>query len=296
MAPIIVVGIEDSFRAQDAVALAGDLARAAEAEVLAVNAFRFDDRPTQHYNLALRDPLREAAEETLERLCEPLNDLPVRRYAVADPSPARALLRAAAECDAALIVIGSSHGEFTGRVSPGSTGEHLLHGTPCPVALAPQGHRMRPHLTWGRVTAGFDGSPGSRAALSAAANVARATGRMLRVVRVFEPAPAFLRVLPDADQAAEDELQRAVAKVPRAEPGFVHGDPAVELSRESEISDLIVIGSRDYGPADCVILGTVGEQLLRTAACPVLVVPNGARSPLATLFRTYGKVLIESAA
>jgi hypothetical protein len=39
----IVVGIEDSFRAEDAVALAGDLAAAADAEVLAVSAYRFDD-------------------------------------------------------------------------------------------------------------------------------------------------------------------------------------------------------------------------------------------------------------
>ena len=39
----IVVGIEDSLRGQDAVALAGDLARASGAEVLAVCAYPFDD-------------------------------------------------------------------------------------------------------------------------------------------------------------------------------------------------------------------------------------------------------------
>ena len=73
----IVVGIEDSLRAQDAVALAGDLARASGAEVLAVCAYPFDPRPAAHYNVSMRAPLREAAEETLEALCEPLSDLPV---------------------------------------------------------------------------------------------------------------------------------------------------------------------------------------------------------------------------
>jgi nucleotide-binding universal stress UspA family protein len=294
MAPIIVVGIEDSFRAQDAVALAGDLARAAEAEVLAVNAFSFDDRPSRHYNLALREPLREAAEETLERLCEPLNDLPVRRLAVADPSPARALIHAAAQAEAGLIIVGSSHGDFTGRVMPGRTGRRLLNDAPCPVALAPQGHRMRPHLTWGRVTVGSDGSAGSDAALAAAAAVAEATACRLRVVRVFEPAPGFLRVMPEARDAEQAQLDRAVARVPGAEAGFVEGDPATELARESEIADLLVVGSRADGRAGCVSLGEVGERLLQNAACPALVVPNGDDAPLRELFAGCGKVLIES--
>lgn len=303
MAPTIVVGIEDSFRAQDAVALAGDLARPAGAEVLAVGAFCFDDRPSEHFNLALREPLREAAELTLDRLCEPLSDLPVRRLAVPDPSPARALLRVAEEADARLIVVGSSHGRFTGRISPGSTGRRLLAGAPCPVALAPQGHRMRPHLTWGRVTAAFDGSPGSYTALAEAAALASATSRMLRVVRVFAPdvalppwlnsAPGYLRVMPEARQAAEEEVFRAAASFPGAEPGFLVGDPAEELARESELSDLIVLGSRGYGPADRVSLGHVGERLLHGSACPALVVPNGAVAPLV---QRCGKVLTGSVA
>jgi len=295
MPSTIVVGVEDSFRAQDAVALAGDLARSAGAEILAVSAFGFDDRPSEHYNLALREPLREAAERTLESLCEPLNDLTVRRLAVAETSPARALLRAAADSEAALIVVGSSHGEFTGRVTPGTTGKHLLQGAPCAVALAPQGHRMRPHLDWKRVTVGVDGSAGSEVALAAAAAVAQTTARSLRVVRVFEASPRFLRVMPDARDAEEEQLHRAIAGVPEAEAAFVDGDPAVELARESEVADLVVIGSRAAGSAGCVALGDVGEQLLHSAACPALFVPDGDAAPLWRLFAGCGKVPIDSA-
>ena len=86
--PTIIVGVDDSPRSEDAVALAGDLARAAGGEILAVCAFPFDDRPAAHFNLAMRTPLREACEATLERLCEPLSDVPqVRPIAVADPLP-----------------------------------------------------------------------------------------------------------------------------------------------------------------------------------------------------------------
>src|SRR4051812_35024889 len=96
----IVVGIEDSLRGEDAVALAGDLARNSTAEVLAVCAYPFDDDPSAHYNLAMRVPLREAAESTLDRLCEPLGAIAgLRQLAVADLSPARALLNAAAATD-----------------------------------------------------------------------------------------------------------------------------------------------------------------------------------------------------
>ena len=48
----IVVGIEDSPRGQDAVALACDLAGASGAEVLAVRAYPFDSRESAHYNPA----------------------------------------------------------------------------------------------------------------------------------------------------------------------------------------------------------------------------------------------------
>jgi len=140
----IVVGIEDSFRAADAVALVRDLAHATEPEILAVCAYPFDDHAL--CTLAVRDELCLEAEGILDHLCEPLNEFAVRQLAVADPDPARALLRAAEESDAWLIVVGSSRGEFTGRVRPGRTGAKLLESAPCAVALAPQGYRMRPPL------------------------------------------------------------------------------------------------------------------------------------------------------
>ena len=60
--PTIIVGVDDSPRSEDAVALAGDLARAGGGEILAVCAFPFDDRPAAHFNLAMRAPLRDACE------------------------------------------------------------------------------------------------------------------------------------------------------------------------------------------------------------------------------------------
>ena len=294
----IVVGVEDSFRAEDAVALAGDLARVADANVLAVSAYPFDDRPSAHYNPSIRDDLCEAAERTLDQICEPLSQVTVEQVAMADPTPARALLRAAEEAGAALIVVGSSHGEFTGGLCPGSTAWRLLHGAPCAVALAPQGYRMGTPRSFNRVTAAFDGSAGGYAAVSVAAAIAESAGQALRVVTVFgstdpphpwvHPVPGVLRLDADAERAAREALTRATASLPHADAVFRVGDPGEELTRESERCDLLVLGSRDYGPQGAIVLGEVGRVLMRSAACPALILPHGDEARLGELFGARG--------
>src|SRR4051794_1905632 len=257
MPATIIVGVDDSPRSEDAIALARALADAAGAEVLAVCAFPYDDRPEAHFNLAMRPLLQQLADETLERLCEPLgDDAHVRRLAIADLSPARALERAAREHHAELIIVGSSHAGRHSRLHPGSTAERLLHGAPCAVALAPLGYRTRPHLRLRRVSVAYDGSAEAGRALSAGVVIARAAGSPLRVVGVFVPdrpatpstlaVPGYVRLTPAAEDAARQELEHTVASLPKdvwAEAAFLRGDPAHELAVESEVADLLVIGS-----------------------------------------------------
>ncbi len=51
------------------------------------------------------------------------------------------------------------------------------------------------------------------------------------------------------------------------------GDPALELVRASEEDvDLLVVGSRGYGPISRALLGSVSRPVANKAACPVLVV------------------------
>jgi nucleotide-binding universal stress UspA family protein len=136
MSPIIV-GVDDSPRSEDAIALAGALASASGADVLAVCAFPYDDRPEAHFNLAMRPLLQERADKTLDRLCEGLgDDSHVRRLAVADLSPARALETAAREHRADLIVVGSIHAGVFSRLHPGSRGAAARRRAVCGRACA----------------------------------------------------------------------------------------------------------------------------------------------------------------
>ena len=40
--------------------------------------------------------------------------------------------------------------------------------------------------------------------------------------------------------------------------------------------DLLVVGSRGYGPLRRVLLGSVSSELMHSAPCPVMVVPRTA--------------------
>ena len=61
-------------------------------------------------------------------------------------------------------------------------------------------------------------------------------------------------------------------------------DPAEVLAKRSTDLDLLIIGSRGYGPLRAVLVGGVSGRVLRSAQCPVIVVPRGIDAPLETLF------------
>ena len=110
---------------------------------------------------------------------------------------------------------------------------------------------------------GYDGSVESEAALSAACQVARRFGAAVRVIRVFDtshfaaPAlttvPGWETVQKDYEAERRETLERAVAALPpdvSAEAVFVTGSAGRVLAAQSELVDLMVVGSRGYGPPD----------------------------------------------
>jgi nucleotide-binding universal stress UspA family protein len=62
----------------------------------------------------------------------------------------------------------------------------------------------------------------------------------------------------------------------RARGELLVGEVVDELSVVDEHdTDLLVCGSRSYGPVRRVLLGSVSAALVRQASVPVLVVPRG---------------------
>ena len=76
----------------------------------------------------------------------------------------------------------------------------------------------------------------------------------------------------------EQQIHGAMRGVPEANRGAADayvGDPVDVLSARSNDLDLLVCGSRGYGLLRQVLRGGVSGELLRHAACPLIVVPRG---------------------
>src|SRR5918996_1236508 len=76
----------------------------------------------------------------------------------------------------------------------------------------------------------------------------------------------------------QTQLNDAVAELPaelRALPVYERGDPVEKLLEAAEMGvDLLVLGSRGFGPMMRLLVGSVSSCVIREAACPVLVVPR----------------------
>ena len=209
---------------------------------------------------------------------------------VGSTSAAHGLNDVAEAEEATVIVVGSTPRGARRRISPGSTGDRLLHGAICPVAVAPRGmHERPPDTPIRRVGVAYVDSPESREALRSAGEWAAATSATLTLYTVVAPraevfAPvigrdAELSFLANVRESAHKAQAEALASLPEAVSAtaeLLEGDVVDELASldEHEI-DVLVCGSRGYGPVRRVLLGGVARNLSRRAACPLVVVPRG---------------------
>jgi nucleotide-binding universal stress UspA family protein len=203
-------------------------------------------------------------------------------------SPEDALQGLAERGEADLIVLGSTHHAAFGSVAPGSVAEHLLHGARCRLLIAPKGYAESDHSGDRlRVLAvGYDGMAESQAALDEAAVLAEKFGASMKVVGgLTTPIPTAAP--PPAAQAGAEtgpdfqtRLHDAVAELPselRALPLLQSGDPVQKLLEVAEVGvDLLVLGSRGFGPVMRLLIGSVSSRVIRGAACPVMVIPRPA--------------------
>jgi len=243
--------------------------------------------------------MREHAAAQLQTAAEGLRgDRDVTTH-VADGSPSGVLHRVAEALGAAAIVVGSTHRGAIGRVLIGDVAAGLLHGSPCPVAVAPRGYDA---AELRRIGVAFDGTPESDEALAAAVGLAERTDGSLHSYTVFEPidwtgayavpgwvpSPAYEESLSERTQSTAEQALVAVPKGMLASAEVLHGRVVPALAGVSNELDLLVCGSRGYGALRSVGAGGVSRGLAHEAACPLLFVPRRPTDSGTEMWRRTG--------
>ena len=91
----------------------------------------------------------------------------------------------------------------------------------------------------------------------------------------------------DVEEHVQASLDAVIASLPEDVSARTHratGDPVELLTARSAQLDMLVMGSRGYGPMRSVLAGGVSGRVLRSAHCPVIIVPRGIEAPLESLF------------
>jgi nucleotide-binding universal stress UspA family protein len=156
------------------------------------------------------------------------------------PSVGDGLHRLAEERGADLLVVGSSRRGMFGRVLLGDDTRASLNGAPCAVAIAPSGFSAR-ESPFSVVGVAYNESRESEEALATARDLAKTNHLEVRALQVV-PTPSY-----------GEELAAFGAEV-----------------------DLLVVGSRGYGPLQRLIHGSTSDYLMRHARCALLILARGS--------------------
>jgi nucleotide-binding universal stress UspA family protein len=194
------------------------------------------------------------------------------------PNAARGLHEYADEHGADLIVVGSCSRGLLGRAMLGDDSRGALNGTPCAVAVAARGYASNP-VPIEKIGVGYDASPEASAALSVAKELARERGGEVAVLQVVTVPPVMYTgmIPPVVGESADvlvEEASGRLRQIPDVKGRAVYGVPGEELAAFGDELDLLVVGSRNFGPVRRRIVGSTCDYLERHARCSLLTLPR----------------------
>ncbi len=272
----VLVGVDGKAGGRDAIALARQLS-AADAKLTLV-----------HVNSGELNPLDDAQREEREKSVALLEQERAATGATAELQSVAALhagagLHHQAERQQAdLLVVGSSSRGAFGRAMLGDHTRDALNGAPCAVAVAARGYAEKPDPIQ-VIGVAYNDSPESDYALELAKTLAHSREAAVKALEVVSiPSVAYTGLLPPAIGESVDVMLAAATSrmgaLPEVEGKAVYGLPGEELAIFSQQVDLLVVGSRGYGPVERLILGSTSQHLARHARCSLLVLRRLAAS------------------
>lgn len=242
------------------------------------------------YDRVLDAMAQDAERSARSALEEPDADVDFVR--VASTSVAHGLLDTVEATGADVLVAGSARAAVKGSLLVGSVAGHLLHSSPVPILLAPEGYRDD-GARFASITCSYAGREHSQEALAASCELAIRFDARLRVAtfvpRAATVGPAQMRVDVEDLVASEGAEQAAALHEEAArfcrDQGVRDVRTHVARGRGWEgalhdagwgAHDLLVMGSSRRGPAARVFVGSTAVKILRHTPVPALVVPSGS--------------------
>ncbi len=274
----VLVGVDGSPSGRDAIALAAHLTDP-DGELTLAHVHGGELRPSHVIGPALVREERNASKELLERE-RAAADIRAELISVAAGSPGRGLHERAEEQFADLIVVGSCGHSGFGRAMLGDDTRAALNGAPCAVAIAPRG--CAEHLAEvANVGVGYDGSPESIAALAMARKLAAPTEATVHALEVVSmPTYAYTGIAPpmlgDGIEIMLADASARMKDLSDAKGRAVYGIAGEELAAFGDQMDILVVGSRSYGPVRRMVSGSTSDYLERHARCALIVLPRVA--------------------
>ncbi len=190
--------------------------------------------------------------------------------------------------NADLLVVGSCSRGLAGRVLVGDDTRGSLNGASCAVAIAPHGYADDPQDIR-TIGVAYNDTPEAEAALAVARGLAAEHGAAVRALTAVSPASGagggwapfgegWGEMIEALEHAAKDRLRSLDGVAGQVAVGL----PGDGLTAFTDEVDLLVVGSRSYGPLRRLMFGSTSAHLARTARCPLLVLPRSAaaRHPL----------------
>jgi nucleotide-binding universal stress UspA family protein len=242
-------------------------------------AFEWDARE----RLDMIGRLRQAAEESGVRL----------KVSVQHGDPAVVILLHARARRPDLIVLGTHHRTGLGRLRFGSVAKRVTLRATQPVLIVPSSHGRRTAeslLSFDSILVAVDFSAGSLSAVERALSLANANSRvtLVHVVPSVPVAsvsrysydlsePEYQGLLArDARRRLQDIISTEASKGRTIHARVVAGDPSREIMRVATDvdADLILVGVTSRGAIKRLMLGSTAARVIRTAARPVLAIPE----------------------
>ncbi len=275
----IVVGVDGDGGGRDAIALAKRLCTH-DTEVSLAHVYAGDPYKYRGASAAVEQSERREALEMLERAKAEAGIEAGLRWR-GSSSVGRGLHELCEMIGADLLVVGSSRRGLLGRVLIGDDTRASLNGAPCALAIAPADYSLQA-ATMREIGVAYDGSPESNHAIAVGRDLAAQYGAKLSAFEVVSlPTYAFVGGPTPIDDVPETLIEDALGRIAAlgdVEAHAAYGRPAEELTLYSASLDLLLVGSRGYGPLGRLIHGSLSQELARSARCPLLILTRAAQT------------------